>query len=481
MVKPTYTLEIDTAGDGSWAASVGANVHGDRLVKTDRGADGTALLLPPKAGAADVTLNNDAGHGAGAYSPGVLLAGRKMRLRATYSAVTYNLWAGALQTPKQAPSGPVPLVNVSGFGVLASLVKAKASTALYANVTVGVAIGYLLDAAGFTGTRSLDAGNTTLAWYWEDEANALDALRRLLYAEGPGARIYEDGDGALVFKSRHARVTDARSTTSQAAFTLLTAPMISAPFEYDPGIEAVINDAKIEVVTREASALAAIWTLRTALVLAAGEVRTYVVRASDGDPFTAALDPVLTTDYTATAGSITATLSRTSGGNATLTVTAGASGASIAAGLQVRAQAVEVVARTTVKNTISAAASIAKYGTISWDQDQRGEIAAVDAQDAVNAIVAHHQAGIPRLVFSVRGDRDATALVQVLAREIGDRVTVTHAGSGVAGDFFVERVQHEISAPSRHLTTFTCSAVPTGTPAALDGATALDGGRVLWF
>ena len=195
-------------------------------------------------------------------------------------------------------------------------------------------------------------------------------------------------------------------------------------------------------------------SLGQTVTLAANEVRQYT--ATNSDPFTGAITPVAATDYTVSAGSLASgPLSRTSGASTGVTLTAGASGATVT-GLQLRAQLATVDYTTLVANTVDASASITKFGRQVYALDTRAEIAVNVGQDLTNAIVGLYQNPRPTVSFTVsNGHTDR--LTQCLSRQISDRITIVESQTVLNADFFIERIEHQIlSAGLHHLTAFGC-------------------------
>ena len=476
MSTPTYGVAIDLTNDLDYLDAnedVTANVLSRVGFRTVRGADMSRPLLVPRAGEAAYELRNDAAQ----YSIGTISAGDPTRIQATFASVTYTLFEGEIDRATQYPEDTRRSVGVVAQGVLTQLVGKKVSTALYSELTTDVAIRHLLDAAGFPAAdRALDVGKTTLAWWWLDEEDAFTALLALVNTEGPGATLYESGK-VLTFKDRHHRIEDTASTAIQTTFRGTgTEPLHSAPFAYDDGLKNVVNRCTVTVKRREAAALAAIWSLGIDAVLSASEVRTYTIRTSDGDPFTAALDPVAGTDYTLGAGSVSsATLSRTSGGNATLTITAGAGGCTLL-GLQVRAQAVDVTNTTTITDTIAATASQTQYGLQTFTLPIRAEITDVFAQAYANWVVDWFKNGRPTVSITVNNGTDSR-LTAALARTMSDRIRVIESRSGLDAEFWIDRIEHRARG-LMHETTFGAEQAPSTDYFQID-TDALDGAAIL--
>lgn len=286
--------------------------------------------------------------------------------------------------------------------------------------------------------RLLDEGQTEIAQWWLGDKGGLGdawiAMLALLNTEGPGARIYEDGRGRFVFKNRHAIVTESRSADVQYAISDAAQPSQSA-CQYDDGERSVINYAEIPVVTREADDLGEVWALGATLDLGPLESRTVLAVTADGSPVRNAVTPTTADgDYAVASGSVTSvTLDRDSGGIVPITITAGASGASIT-GLRLRAEALPVTRTTIVR---SQGVDVAALGPDlrPWDRPILSEIDREFAQSLCDAIPGWYGEGVPSVTLELRGDNDDKLDAQ-LSLEIGDRISVTDSLNGLADDEF---------------------------------------------
>ena len=474
---------LDAAGE-----DVSSRVRAAPGISCTRGRDQIRALAPPAAGSLMATLDNQSQD----YSPengaspldGNLLPGRRVRYVSatgtrylyeeaglTYEqsgvaydsdATSYTLWTGLLDDLPQHPEALSKSVDSPALGTLSRLAGKTISTALYSSITTDVALGHLLDAAGWPAAdRVLDTGKTTLGYWWLDNEDALQAALTLFSTEGPGAALYEDGQGRIVFESRHYRLLTARSITAQVTLRDTGAePLFSAPFVYNPNLKNVINACTVTVKTRTAKTLAVIWSLGSTVTLGPNESRTYTARASGDDPFTAAVTPVDATDYTVSAGSLsTVSLDRTSGASVTVTLTAGSSGATVT-GLQLRAQAVTVDSSTDLSQSVDVTTSQDRYGVRTYALPVRAELPINTAQDFCNAVVSRYQAPRATVQLTLNNGND-TRLTQALSREISDRLTVVEAQSVISDDFFIEQIAHQARAGGRHhLTTFSCEKAP---------------------
>jgi hypothetical protein len=448
-----YAVKIDWNNNESFADAgddVTARVRGRKGVLIERGRDQLRALAPPMAGSAKFGLDNTSRD----YSPenassplaGLLYPGHAAQVQAVSGGSTYALFSGRLDGLAQRPEAGQRAVEISCLSTLSRLVGQKISTPLYQNVTTDEALGYILDAIGVDSSpRVLDAGQTTMRWWWLDQEDAFTAAKTLLATEGPGAALYEDGQGRIHFESRHYRYLTTRSAVSQATFSDSgSEPLHSVPFKYDPGITSVVNVCRVDVKVRSAKTLAAIWSIDDAVSLAPAEVRQIAVKPTDDEPFTGAVTPSgAGGDYTVTAGSLASlSLDRTSGGSCAITLTAGSSGATIT-GLRLRAQPVTVDSVVPVANTIDTSTSRDRYGVRTYTLPTRAEISANDAQDFVNAVVARYQNPRPTVQITIT-NATAERLAQILGREVSDRITVVEAQTGLDGDCWIERITHEI-------------------------------------
>lgn len=483
MSRATYRLYIDWDGDGSiqegdgfyfpWQLSAGAGIpetedmsyriRSSPGIRTTRGKDQIRSIAPPMAGRFDAELDNIdrelSPENTGSSLFGNLIPGRLMQLQAIHQGEVYKLWTGNLDDLPQYPSRGRRTVGVPALGPFAKLVGKKVSTAVYQNIRTDEALGYILDAVGWSASdRVLDIGSTTLTWWWLEEEDAFEAAKTLLNSEGPGASLYEDGLGRIVFEGRSYRRTQSRSTTSQATFSDSgTEPLHSEPFVYNPGLKDIRNVAELTVKTREAQSISVVWTLGETVTLAAGQTRKYVAKSSD--PFINAVTPVASTDYTITAGSLASvTLDRTSGQSVTITLIGGASGATIT-GLQLRAESVTVQTTTAVANTVDTSTSIGKFGRQVYTLANRFEIDVNVAQDLANAVVGIYQNPRPTVTISVLNAND-TRMTQILERQISDRITIVETQTGVSGDYWIDYIAHSIdNAGFRHQIMLGCEQI----------------------
>lgn len=455
--EPTHRFYVDWDGDGNWGDAyeeVTADVLFMEGVQASRGRDQIRQLAPPAAGAFDATLNNRHRRysPANAESPlvGLLEPGRLVKWQVEYappggSYAIYDLFTGPLDNLPQQPTFGRQSVRIPSLGTLSRLRGIKVTTAVYANIRTDQALHALLDAAGWVfNDRVIATGATTLDWWWLDDEDAFSAMIALLSMEGPGAAIYEDGRGYIVFEGRTYRLLQPRCTEVQAVFTDTgPEPWRSPDLTYEPGLKDVVNACSVEVNVRAAGSTQVIWSLGQTVTLGNGETKGYTIRPSD--PFQSAVTPVAGTDFVVASGSVTAvSLTRTSGGTTAIFLTAGAGGASVT-GLQLRAQPIAITNRVTLeenKTDPATVASVSLRGTRNYPLPLRHEINPEVARDFCNVVVQRYRDPRPQVTITVPCVTPLTT-VACLSRQISDRIAVQDQGTGISMPMHIEQIRWE--------------------------------------
>lgn len=250
-------------------------------------------------------------------------------------------------------------------------------------------------------------------------------------------------------------------------FTAVPDLKMSEPISYDHGLRNIFNAADFSVDVRaptaeavdEATGLAPpVWSTDQSFNLSANEVQVLTVSAED--PFINAVTPVSNIDYVST-GTLTVSLSRTSGQSTTLTLTAGGSPV-LVTGMALRATPLKVVR--TVKVSASDAGSIGRFGIQQWDRPVPW-CNVYDAQAIANRIVAIYASNRPRMTFAVVNLSD-TYERQMFARMLSDRVRIRDDVIGVDRDFIIEQITHENTGLGiKHVVVFGCEATEPTQPA----------------
>lgn len=239
MSLPTISIEVMFVSP-TWTDV--SSAYGKRGITTRRGS---ARIDNPivryEAGTAAVNLNNtdrrfDPTHLGGPYvSDGKSLVTpmRPIRIRAVWDATTYSVFRGFVdQWDVDFVANiysEVAVTATDGFKVLRNK-RRPASAPVGAGEDTGARITRILNSAGWpAGDRVIATGNSTLQ---ETDLEG-EALRELQdTAESEIGELYIDGGGRVVFRNRHAILTEARSNTVQYTF--------GSPGEFTPA-QARIN------------------------------------------------------------------------------------------------------------------------------------------------------------------------------------------------------------------------------------------------
>lgn len=315
----------------------------------------------------------------------------------------------------------------------------KLSTPLYTGVRTGDAIGFILDAIGWTGARSIDPGATVMPFWWAEGVDAATAVNQMVDAEGLPAIAYVQGS-TFYFRDRHHRILNARSVTSQATISQIfpsggfgtDLKLKTDSFSYDDGQSYLINTVSFSVPIRQATNPMAVWSTDSPISMASGDVQ--VVTASAGDPFFNAV-----VSFTTRSGTATAVLDRTSGAAVSITLTATSD--VIIDSLIVTANSVPVAR--TVRVDKSDPGSILNFGRQAWTEEPPAFVNQYDAAAIASRLVAVYASRRPSLTFTVAGYTPAV-LASLLGLLISDRITVRNDVGGINADFIIERMVYVV-------------------------------------
>lgn len=130
-----------------------------------------------------------------------------VQIRAIFEGRYYLLYNGFVDDFRIQNELPgFSTIEMTSFDVLGKLASTTISTGLYQNIRTGEAIGRILDEINWPeGKRKLDYGSTVMDWWWEEDTNALDAIKHMISAEGLPSIAYIDDVGDFVFRDRHHR------------------------------------------------------------------------------------------------------------------------------------------------------------------------------------------------------------------------------------------------------------------------------------
>lgn len=468
----TLALEVDWDNDATFDGGIeDITQYVDGAIACSLGRDRASQLTGRAiAGSLECRLYNNDGRFSSflTTSPlyGSIVPGRRVRLSYTYSAVTYRLWSGFLDSIIPLPSldgAPAAVLRASGPLAWLNDPQRQASIPMSTNVATGTAVGAILDDASWpAGDRSIDAGQTTMARFWVDKQGALNALRKVEDTESGFLREGRDGKG--IFEDRHHRLktphTVSQATYSDAAAAAL--PYVAIQQE-DAWAEVYRRfEARIQLFT--VSALAVLWTLAAtgadSPFIGAGESQTFWASYPNPDSGTDAVavdawtTPVSATDYTANSAAdgsgtdLTASVSVavSTFANA-LKITLTNNHASLPAYLTLlQARGTPVVALDPVTRY---AEDTAVLPVRTYPNPGEFIPTVVEGQDWCDFNLAIYKDPIPVVGIGFFGNVDDAHLVEVLSREVSDRVTVVAGSSrtqlGINEDFFIESAKYVVS------------------------------------
>ena len=498
MSRGTYVLAIDWNGDDDFS-DTGEDVTARTLsVEWRRGNDYASQLVGKAvAGALIAELNNESGDYStfNTSSPltGNLVPGRKVKLTGNDGSTTATLWTGFLDSIEPIPSLGPNKARLRAIGALGYLNKFEVSTTMFANKKAGELVGEVLDVAGWNDDdRDLDTGIVTFPRFWTERVKTFDALR--IIEETETGLLEESADGKIVYRDRHARSKDTRSTASQATYSDASGAALSYSHiaQIDP-LKFIFNELRAKVQLHsgawilDSSALGTqteladdaevLWTHpevnQLSPSISTGATRTFTAAyPTSGTVSTSAAVDFWTsltasTDYLANDSADGTGTNRTSDITVSLTkraqsmdiaLTNGHSGTVYVTKLQ--AQGHKVTVQDPVEITAIDATSQTAFGKRTYPHPGKFVPDTEEAQNWADFHVATWKDPVPLLRLTMVGNRSTATLTDIYAREISDLVTVVatnDAGLGINEDFFVEQVHHQLDAQLNHRATFTLS------------------------
>lgn len=486
-----YMLEADWDNTGLFD-NARSQIHSYVLhLEASRGRnDPNPLRGRSEPGRLTVTLDNRSG----LFSPqnalsslyGKLLPGREIRWSSIFPSYAQR-WQGKIVDYVADRWDGVPVITIEARGSLADLENVRVNPPADTGSLTGTIVGKVLDAAGWSASkRTIDGGQTTTSQWFVNDRFALDALREM--EETELGLVSESPDGNIVFRDRAYRVSGAR-LTPRAEYS--DAPGADFPYsdiKLPSPIKDLVNRVRATVTPYSTAALAVLWTLSETPTIGAGQTKIWIATVSNPVLYVAAwTTPVSGTDYTVSGVAL---------GDLAVTVVKNASTMQISVKnnhvsnvatltlLQARGTAVSAGSPTIVVSEDTT--SQGKYGVREYPLPSVWLPNTNTAQSYADSIVAAHKDPLatPELKFAV--SIGAVLFTEIMARDIGDRVTVIaqqpRTGIGLAGDFFIEfikdvwDVQH-----ARHDVTMQLSQATAGASSWILGTSVLGTSTYLGF
>ena len=486
MAAATYTLLVDWDDDDAFTGT-GEDVTARLLgLGWATGRDFASQLTGRSSGAKlTALLDNSTGDyssgNSGSPLAGNLLPGRKVRLNIGSGRFPYTfpiVWNDAAQwvgfvdgiEPVSRSQGKNTVV-LTAHGALAYLNQEDIDIAMATSKATGAAFGDVLDALGWpAGDRDIDAGQTTMTRFWLDQQKALAALRVIERTESGFIREKPNGD--IRFEDRHARLKSPH-TVSQATFSDAVGATLgySDPVQLEP-LSSIFNKFPIDIQTYSVGALAVLWshpeTGASSPTLAPGESKTFSARYPTA---AAASDAVAvdawTTDFTANSDSGGGGADLTSDVSVAVTKTAQTmgitltnNGSTLAYITLLQARGTPVTKDDVVRILAEDSSSQTKYGQRTFSPRQQFVPDTGEGQEWADFNLSIYKDPIPIIKITVSANRDHAHLVQVLTRQVSDRITLVAnggAGLGIHEDFFIESEDHKIELDGTHRVTWKLS------------------------
>jgi hypothetical protein len=248
-------------------------------------------------------------------------------------------------------------------------------------------------------------------------------------------------------------------------------------FEYDIGWKDIVNSVSFAIEERNPTTKQVVWESEEQLfVIPANTTRELIVESDE--PFYKAAIPVEDTDYVLQSGAVTITLSRTSG--ATTTIFMKATSAAVVHGMRLQATPVPVSREVVVK--LEDRTSINNHGVHSLQEEiESSWLNSSDAEAVAKAILGLRAERLPLITFQIVNSNNEKML-QILTRDLSDRIHVVENQTFTDHDFFIERIEQEIEEVGwNHRAVFGCERAPnqvTGTFKFGSSGPGFDSGRL---
>lgn len=491
----TYALRVDWNQDSDFTSTYD-DVTNDVLLEgpsasegvtvSGQGRDQARALAPPQTSVLNFKLVNDdrlySIEDASSALASQVRPGRDVELTATYGEdwlmddpgvlmddpdffidgeATVGIFRGAIDQLDQESALGQRTLEIHAHGRIARLEGLTAATILYTNITTGTAMGHLLTAGGLSASEySISAdviANGRMLAYWYGDGSSVEDQARLLWStEGYSAFFGEDEDGVIIFEGRNDRTLATRSQEVQATFEDTPTALYHVGLRIMPGLREIINHPHFEIVLRAFQSVAEIWAYSPVITLDADGAASVI--ATPDDPFRNAVTPSTGGgDFTLSAGVVTVTLERTSGGSTMISFTAGTPGATISA-LRLRADAYTETASVHIETSLDTSASIAEFGEQFTELDVHPGLAPTDAVALADSMVLAYQELRPTIDVDVI-NVDQPHLAQILTRRVGDRIHLIDDYQGIDLDVTIEQKAHRIMVGRLHQVRWGCEKV----------------------
>lgn len=209
-------------------------------------------------------------------------------------------------------------------------------------------------------------------------------------------------------------------------------------FEYDIGWKDLVNSVSVSIEEREPLFLQNVFESEETYVIDANTTKEITVEGQE--VFYQAVAPEEGVDYELVSGSLTTSITRTSGQSTTIMLTA--STAAVITGLRLRAVPVAVANELVVE--VKDQTSINNHGIHSLDSDLEAPWAnKYDAEAIAKKIIGLRAERLPLITFKV-SNTNPERMLEILQRDISDRVHVIEEQTFTDHDFYIEQIEQSI-------------------------------------
>jgi hypothetical protein len=487
MVVATYKLQVDWNNDGDWG-DTGEEIDMGRVrgITCSFGRDRASQLTgKSKAGKLRATLDNRSGD----YNPfnsgspiyGNILPGRPVRLLGTSTTQSDQaIWQGFLTriTPQVFLGGDATAI-LEATGPLGQINLDQIEVPMVTSQRTDQVVDDILDAAGWgagSSYRTLDTGKTTITRYWKSATYTMSALQEVESTEG--GFIREGKNGKIIFDNRHHRLAGA-ALTSQATYSDASgaARVYSAIVQDDP-LPHIFNIFEADVQTYTTASVAVLWTLSetgaSSPSIAPGVARTWIARYPTSASVNSARGVAVwtttasTTDMTANAaadGSGTNVTSdigiAVSKSSETMDITLTNNGSVTAYITKLQARGTAITADDPASIKQEDATSQTAFGKRTWPSRTKFIPDTTEALDWADFNISIYKDPTAVLKLTYFANRDTNSINEMLDRDLSERVTVVADNTADLSiddrDFFIEAVNHQITADRLHKVTYLLS------------------------
>jgi hypothetical protein len=442
----SYYVKCDWDNNNNFTGSSDEITSDVKEISFSRGKD--SELGKAMVGSLTLTLNNETGK----YSPsninsplyGNLLPRRPIKVGCiTGSASTdYPLYYGFIEEIIPHPHSTEQDCVITSLDGLDYLARQELETTLLKNQLTGSVVNEILDNVGWSSSqRKIDAGQDTIPYWYGHEIKARTALNEIEDSELGFTYINCSGD--FVYEDRWHRW----STTHQTSQYAFADTMVQINYSMNPSH--IYNIIKSTITPWAIQASTELWRLEEIPSLDIGETKIYW--GNSDFPVDTWGIPTASTDYKANSASTGL------GDNETPNITVSADNFAQTVKLTITNNAPHLVYLTLLKASgtyydTDTTVTLTKEDITSQTAYQKRTLAIAGkyqtntdiAQGYCNVALARYKDPQPEISITVM-NKNTTLLSQILTREISDRITITNTKLGLASDYFIDAMEHNIS------------------------------------